>query len=120
MNESKRLTHYMTAEFRCRVRSDVKAGSKLQDVPVAIAFYVAPILVGEISFTVSVTHETEQKHQTASMTARPYQWVFVSYSREDSSIADKLGEAYKALGMDYLCDVNVLRSGRSGRRRCWT
>jgi hypothetical protein len=105
------LEDFHCGEFRCRIRSDVKADSKFQDVAVRIAFYVEPVLVAEISFTVSVSHEPEQKHQTASITARPYQRVFVSYSREDSSIADQLGEAYKALGMEYLRDVNVLRSG---------
>jgi hypothetical protein len=45
------------------------------------------------------------------VTSHPYQRVFVSYSREDSSIADQLGEAYKALGLEYLRDVKVLRSG---------
>jgi hypothetical protein len=112
------LEDFHCAEFRCRLRSDVTVqpwfqrlyDSKRQDVTVRVAFYVPPVLLAEISFKVRASQRSENR-QPASVTSHPYQRVFVSYSREDSSIADQLGEAYKALGLEYLRDVNVLRSG---------
>lgn len=105
------LEDYHCAEFRCRVRSGVNTDKNRQLAAVNVAFYVTPILVAEISFTVSVGFVSEQGHQTDSVTAHPYQRVFVSYSHRDSVVADQLEKAYKALGMEYLRDVRMLRSG---------
>jgi TIR domain len=35
----------------------------------------------------------------------------VSYAHEDSAVVDRLGRAYKVLGMEFLRDVEKLRSG---------
>lgn len=37
--------------------------------------------------------------------------VFVSYTQKDSEIVEMIGRAYKALGIAFLCDVEILRSG---------
>ena len=43
--------------------------------------------------------------------AEAYDRIFVSYSHEDAAIVDRLGEAYRVLGHDYLRDIHSLRSG---------
>ncbi len=106
------LEDYHCAEFRCRFRSGVNASANPQYASVRIAFYVAPILVAEITFTIGLNHSSELS-PFASVTADPYQRVFVSYSHSDSGIADQLEKAYKVLGIEYLRDVRMLRSGEA-------
>jgi HEAT repeat protein len=48
--------------------------------------------------------------------ARPFQAIFASYSHQDSAVVDALGRAYKALGNQFLRDVESLRSGEVWRR----
>jgi hypothetical protein len=73
---------YHCAEFRCRFRSGVNVSANPQYGSVRVAFYVAPILVAEIPFTIGLSHGSEQS-PVASVTAHPYQRVFVSYSNRD-------------------------------------
>ena len=44
-------------------------------------------------------------------TSAPYNAIFVSYAHDDSFVVERLGAAYKALGMAFLRDQEVLRSG---------
>ena len=105
------LEDYHCAEFRCRVRTGVSEDSNWKHAAVTFAFFVAPILIAEISFTIIVGSTTEPSDHTRSATVHPYQRVFVSYSHHDSKIADQLEKAYQALGIEYLRDVRMLRSG---------
>lgn len=43
--------------------------------------------------------------------ASVYQAIFVSYSHQDTVIVEQLEKAYEALGLQYLRDVRLLRSG---------
>jgi hypothetical protein len=104
------LEDYHCVEFRCRFRSDVNAAANARYASVKVAFHVAPILVAEIAFTIGLSHGSEHS-SLASVTAHPYQRVFVSYSHRDSGIADQLEKAYKALGIEYMRDLRMLRSG---------
>jgi hypothetical protein len=45
-------------------------------------------------------------------TRKPYQAIFCSYSHSDEQVARRVEQVCKALGMDYLRDVNSLRSGQ--------
>src|SRR5262249_34446993 len=74
------LEDYHCAEFRCRVRSGVNTDKNRQHAAITVAFYVAPILVAEISFTISVGSAPQPGDRTGSTTAHPYQRIFVSYS----------------------------------------
>jgi hypothetical protein len=78
-----------------------------------IAFYVGPLLVGEIKFW---AHFVEPNNPSVSQryderTSAVYQSIFVSYSHEDRIIVDQLEKAYSVLGIEYLRDVRALRSG---------
>ena len=104
------LEDYHCVEFRCRVRGNETTP---HSAAVSVAFFVVPILAAEISFTVRIGPDSERKERRESVSARPYQRVFVSYSHRDNAIVDQLEKAYKALGIDYLRDVRMLRSGET-------
>lgn len=97
------------AEFRFKLRSKIAADGKA--LPIRTGFYVTPLLVAEIDFTVTPAAKSPAKTDPQSTTTEPYQRVFVSYSHDDSRIASQLEKAYKALGLEYLRDVSILRSG---------
>jgi hypothetical protein len=79
-----------------------------------VAFYVETVLVGEVPIWALVTDQAEigpGKGGLTPFTGTPYNSVFVSYSHRDSAIVERLGKAYEALGMRFLRDIAVLRSG---------
>jgi hypothetical protein len=103
------LEEFHCAEFRFRALQPAAASAA--QLSASIGFYVSPLLIGEIDFTVSLDESPAQDRPPALTTAAPYQRIFVSYSHDDSEIADSLERAYKALGNEYLRDINTLRSG---------
>jgi TIR domain len=79
-----------------------------------VAFYVETVLVGEVPIWALVSERAEigrREGGLAPATGTPYRSVFVSYSHRDSAIVERLGKAYEALGMTFLRDIAVLRSG---------
>jgi uncharacterized protein YjbI with pentapeptide repeats len=113
------LDAWHRTDFQMQAEPDL-AGFQL-DRPVAgrVAFYVGPILVGETPITVYVCEDdssVEDESLSTQVTAKPYQSIFVSYSRKDAAIVDGLEKAYKVLGMEYLRDVRTLRSGEKWDR----
>jgi uncharacterized protein YjbI with pentapeptide repeats len=108
------LEDWHGAEFRLQAEPDLP-GFKL-DVPVTgrVSFYVGPVLIGEVQITVYISRDgrhTDPERPHAHETAKPYQAVFVPYSHKDRAIVDRLERAYRVLGMEYLRDVRILRSG---------
>lgn len=108
------LEDWHRAEFRMKAgagRGSFKAGEAVNG---SVSFYVGPVLVGEVKIWAHFSDEAgpdEADRPDASATADPYQAVFVSYSHEDALIVEELERAYSALGIKYLRDVRVLRSG---------
>lgn len=81
-----------------------------------IAFFVGPVLVAEAKLWVLASPKAPEPiapPRPTAVTVEPYQAVFVSYAREDTLIVERLEKAYEVLGLEYLRDVNVLRSGQS-------
>lgn len=106
------LEDWHCVEFRFRLESNVESNTQGQTLNGRVRFYVGPILVSEI--TVSPALESEQfQSSRPPITAMSEgdQAVFVSYSQEDSEIVNQLERAYRVLGMEYLRDIRVLRSG---------
>ena len=106
------LEDWHCVEFRFKLESDVEPNKQGQALEGRVTFYVGPILVSEI--TVSPTLENKQFRASGppiTAMSEGYQAVFVSYSHEDSEIVDQLEKAYRVLGMEYLRDIRVLRSG---------
>jgi hypothetical protein len=120
------LEAWHRADFRMQAGPDL-AGFQL-DRPLAgrVAFYVGPVLVGEVPISVYVCGDEsgvdrsgslwEREAPTTRATAGPYRSVFVSYSHKDAVIVDGLEKAYTALGDTYLRDVRTLRSGEQWNR----
>jgi hypothetical protein len=106
------LEDFHCAEFRFRARPKAAGVANAGRVSVRVAFYVAPILIADITFTIGTARAASRSAAFTSTTVQPYQRVFVSYSHADSAIADQLEKAYRALGMDYLRDIRMLRSGQ--------
>lgn len=106
------LEDWHCLEFRLRLESDAESKGLRRALQGRVASYVGPILVSEILASPTVESDPFQS-STSPITAisEGYQAIFVSYSHEDSEIVNQLGRAYQVLGMEYLQDIRILRSG---------
>lgn len=77
-----------------------------------ITFTVEGIIVGDLPLSVYVG-ESVQAALTPAASRKLYQAIFCSYSRKDIQIIERVERAYKALGLDYLRDMQSLRSGEN-------
>ena len=100
-------------EFRMRATNNAPGFSLNTSGNGRISFYVGSILIAEIKMSVYCSDEvdTDPDYPDTDSTAEQYKSVFVSYAHNDTSIVRELEKAYVALGMKYLRDVNILRSG---------
>jgi hypothetical protein len=106
------LEDWHRAEFRVQAAPDQPGFELGSAVNGLVSFYVGTVLVGDVKIWALLSDKEEvtaSSPQTAS--ARPYQAIFVSYSHKDTEIVTRIGRAYEALGMDFLRDQKVLRSG---------
>lgn len=78
----------------------------------AVRCFVGPVLIAEIPVQTMLLAEGKVVEPMERVTAPPYQSVFVSYSHRDSLLVEQLEQAYTVLGLEYLRDVRVLRSGQ--------
>jgi hypothetical protein len=108
------LEDWHRAEFRVQAAPD-QPGFELESaVNGIVSFYVGTVLVGEVKIWALLSHREEFKVTASppqSASARPYQAIFVSYSHKDMEIVTRIGTAYEAIGMEFLRDQKVLRSG---------
>jgi len=100
------------AEFRFRTREK----SRKKSFSGRVCFYVGPLLIGETAVAFRVEQEAgsrpgKEEPPVEASSASIYQSIFVSYSHQDTMIVEQLERAYEALGMQYLRDVRILRSG---------
>jgi hypothetical protein len=75
-----------------------------------VAFYMGPILICEIVVFIRLSGLVSLVKATTT-TSNPYQAIFVLYCHEDSTIVEGLERVYGVLGMRYLRDIRILRSG---------
>jgi hypothetical protein len=103
---------WQRADFQMRA-SDSRVGHVANG---RIEFYVGPLLVGQLGLDVVVIPDEESAAQASSEqsvpSARLYNSVFASYAHADSRLVEAVERAYQALGMDYLRDVMMLKSGQ--------
>ncbi|GJL64320.1 MAG: hypothetical protein NPIRA04_29740 [Nitrospirales bacterium] len=108
------LENWHRVEFRVRPLS-ASTGLRSKRVRKGlISFYVGPVLVGVVQLSIKVQAtkpKMKSKRLDQHTTVAPFNAVFVSYSHEDTFIVDELEKAYKLLPMEYLRDVQILRSG---------
>jgi len=79
-----------------------------------VAFYIGPLLVAEVPIWAEVLAQGGSEHEPKTInrkTAAVYRTIFISYSHKDTNVVERLSSAYKVLGMQYLRDVESLRSG---------
>jgi len=77
-----------------------------------ITFSVEGVIVGDIPLSIYVSSEAQANVPTTSANNKLYESIFCSYSRQDTVIIERVERAYKALGLEYLRDVESLRSGQ--------
>lgn len=114
------LEDWHCADFRMRADS---ASGRLEvgtAVNGRVAIYVGPVLIGEVRVWTFVAEPLEPVPTAAPVdepaapevrSADPFRAIFPSYSHRDAEIVAELKKAYRAIGDDFLQDVDVLRSG---------
>ena len=107
------LEDWHRVEFRVQATPAVPGFTLDRPLEGRVAFYVGPVLIGEVGIWAVVTPALDPDADAAPRraTSAMYRSVFVSYSRLDLAVAEHLERAYEALGMEYLRDVRALRSG---------
>ena len=72
---------------------------------------VGPVVLAVVPIAIEVSLSTSDAAELRRTTGRTYRKIFASYSHEDEPIVADIERAVSALGIDYLRDVNTLRSG---------
>jgi predicted RNA-binding protein with RPS1 domain len=113
------LERWHRIEFRFQALPELPGFALDVSLSGRLDFFVGPVLVGEIGFQVEISETSDPVAQGAAVkaSAKPFQAVFVSYSHADSLIVDRLEQACEVLGMEYLRDVHILRSGEEWQTR---
>lgn len=100
-----------------------------QTLFVRVSIQIAGIEIAHIKCAIDVAESDKKKPVTKSLissnpladaklkskTVTPYQCIFISYSRRDSSVAKSYKIAQTALGNDVFLDVDSLRAGEDWR-----
>ena len=120
-------------EFRLQVNPEVPGFEPGTAVNGRVAFYVTSILVAEVTIWTFIADQVTPvglmggtdvqampsggQGQPVTAMAAPYSAIFVSYAHDDGTVVARIGAAYKALGMSFLRDQEVLRSGEKWNAR---
>jgi hypothetical protein len=106
--------------FRIQTLPDTAEQMQGQAANGQIAFYVEGLLIADVPLSVFIEMDAPSQQEgvaTQSATNKPYQSIFVSYSHKDNRIVQNMAAAMKALGMTFLQDQAVLRSGEEWNQR---
>lgn len=76
----------------------------------SITFTVEGLIVADVPLSIYVGDGTSSEINNAVV--KMYQTIFCSYSHKDMQIVERVERAYKALGLDYLRDIQALKSGQ--------
>lgn len=100
-----------------KTRFEVKAaGARSGHVATgSIACYVGPLLIADLPLQILALEAAAEEASgppPEPATAKAYQAIFASYSHQDTALVKAMEKAYEALGMDYLRDVMMLKSGQ--------
>ncbi len=75
-----------------------------------LTFTVEGVIVADLPLSVFVGMTTSEG-ATATVSRKPYDAIFCSYSRKDIAIVQRVERAYRALGNTYMRDMISIRSG---------
>lgn len=76
-----------------------------------VTFTIEGIIIAELPLSIFVGRMVGES-LTGAVTKPAYSSIFCSYSRDDTTVVERVERAYKALGFTYLRDVITLRSGQ--------
>jgi hypothetical protein len=111
------LEDWHRLEFRLQASPQMPGFESGFPVNGRIAFYVGPVLVAEVKLWAFISEGAEDADALpAHVKSTLYDAVFVSYAHNDTRIVERLEQAYRVLGLEYLRDVRVLRSGQQWNR----
>lgn len=108
------LEDWHCADFRMQAASAVPGFAPGTAVNGRVAFFVGPLLVGEVPIWSFIGPEPQAHAVTepAKATASPYRRIFPSYSHKDADLVNALKAAYHAIGDEFMQDIDTLRSGQ--------
>lgn len=102
-------------EFRVQSHRQLPGFESGMAVNGTVEFYVGPVLVAETKIWAHLVDKDNLLEPSAQQPERStttnFQSVFVAHAHDDVPIIEVLEGAYRALGMNFLRDVHVLRSG---------
>jgi type VI secretion system ImpA family protein len=108
------LEDWHRIEFRLLASQDLPGFKWGEATNGRVAFYVGPVLVAEVKCSALFsTGAGESSHPARHFktTGNAYHAIFVSYSQKDAYIVEQLERAYIVLGLDYMRDLTILRTG---------
>lgn len=82
-----------------------------------LTFTVEGVIIADIPLSIYVG-AADAPIEAASPPRSPYEAIFCSYSHRDEAIVRRVEQAYRALGLEYLRDVTVLKSGQRWSESC--
>jgi hypothetical protein len=107
------LEDWHSATFRVQARKGLPGFEPARALNGRVAFYVETLLIGEVPIWAFLNDRGEPADEAPrrSDPVAGFERVFASYSHRDGEVVELLGRAYRALGMEWLRDVETLRSG---------
>ena len=107
------IEDWYQAKFRFKADNKL-AGSTCNG---EIVIYVGPLIIATLKISLrfleySSSPPIANTRNIAEVPAHLFEQIFASYSHSDTSIVLACRNAYKALGFDYLIDIDKLRSGQ--------
>ncbi len=104
---------YQKVNFQMMVKANI-SDERIDSVTNGdIKFFVGPVCIGiiDISTTIIKSNAITSEGEYLDTNSKMFRKIFPSHSHKDLDIVYALEEAYTALGMEYLRDVQRLRSG---------
>ncbi len=101
---------------RGEVRGSIKIfleGVQIGEIPIEGIWGdpISPVSAGIMGFAQYTTQKVEQSTAYKHTAGYRYRKIFVSYSRKDAEIVERLEKAYKTIGDQVWRDLNSLKSG---------
>jgi hypothetical protein len=102
-------------EFRMMASNELEA----QTVRGRLSVFGGALLLAEVPLQIDINHQSrdDRESQPRTNSAPLIQKIFASYSRKDTDLVRQVEEMVSALGLSYLRDCNILRSGERWSER---
>lgn len=105
------------APFAVKPLTGLVAGHEPMDLTGDVTFYVGPIVVGTVEFSLRYSPDAATTITPTDAKVAPYQKMFASYSHRDMDLVEQFERVLSASGTEYLRDKVVLRTGEEWNQR---